>query len=153
MIIIDTVFHRASAASRTQRRLSWLHVLSCFSQINYVVVVQSCPTLCNPMHCSTPHSLHSLLEFAQTHVHWVSDAIQPSHPLVPSSPFAFDLSQHQSLFQWVSWAVRIRWPKNWSFSICPSNEYQDWFPLGLTGLILQSKELSRVFSSTTVRKH
>ena len=60
-------------------------------------------TLCNPMNCSMPGfpGLHYLLEFAQIHVHWVSDAIQPSHPLLPSSPFAFSLFQHQGLFQWV----------------------------------------------------
>ena len=66
-------------------------------------VAQSCPTLCDPMDCSMPglpvH--HQLPELTQTHVHWVSDAIQPSHPLLsPSSP-AFSLSQHQGLFQWV----------------------------------------------------
>ena len=67
-------------------------------------VGQSCPILCDPMNCSTPglpvH--HKLLELAQTHVHQVSDAIQPSHPLLSSSPPAFDLSQHQGLFQWIS---------------------------------------------------
>ena len=66
-------------------------------------VAQSCPTLCDAMDCSMPglpvH--HQLLEFTQTHVHWVSDAIQPSHPLLSPSP-AFNLSQHQGLFQWVS---------------------------------------------------
>ena len=67
-------------------------------------VAQSCPTLCDPMDCSTPgfpvH--HQLLEPIQTHVHCVGDAIQPSHPLSsPSSP-AFNLSQHQGLFQQVS---------------------------------------------------
>ena len=65
---------------------------------------QSCPTLCNPMDCSTPgfpvH--HQLLELPQTHVHQVSDAIQPSHPLSSPSPPAFNLSQHQGLFQWAS---------------------------------------------------
>ena len=67
------------------------------------VVFQSCLTLCNPMDYSTPdfHVLHYLPEFAQTHVHWVSDAIQPSHPLSSPSP-AFNLSQHQSLIKWVS---------------------------------------------------
>ena len=66
-------------------------------------VTKSCLTLHNPMDCSTPSfSLpHHLPEFAQVHVHWVGDAIQPSHPLIPSSP-AFDLSQHQGLFQWVN---------------------------------------------------
>ena len=65
---------------------------------------QSCPTLCDPMDCSTPgfpvH--HQLPEFTQTHVHWVGDAIQPSHPLLSPSPPAFNLSQNQGLFQWVS---------------------------------------------------
>ena len=67
-------------------------------------VAQSCPTLCNPMNPSTPglpvH--HKLLEFTQTHVHQVSDAIQPSHPLSSPSPPAPNPSQHQSLFQWVN---------------------------------------------------
>ena len=67
-------------------------------------VSQSCLTLCDPMDCSTPglpvH--HQLLEFTQTHVHWVSDAIQPSHPLSSPSPPALNLSEHQGLFKWVS---------------------------------------------------
>ena len=67
-------------------------------------VAQSCLTLCDPMDCSTPglpvH--HQLLEPDQTHVHWVSDAIQPSYPLSSLSPPAFNLSQYQGLFQWVS---------------------------------------------------
>ena len=63
-------------------------------------VAKSCLTLCDPMNCSTPGfpALHHLLEFAQVHIHWVSDAIQPSHP--PSSP-TFSVSQHHGLFQWV----------------------------------------------------
>ena len=67
-------------------------------------VTKSCPALCNPMDCSTPGFplLHHLSEFAQTHVHWVGDAIQPSHPLSSPSPPALNLSQHQGLFQWVS---------------------------------------------------
>ena len=67
-------------------------------------VTQSCPTLCNPMDCSMPglpvH--HQLAEFTQTHVHWVGGAIHPSRPLSSPSPPAFNLSQHQGLFQWVS---------------------------------------------------
>ena len=67
-------------------------------------VTQSCPTLRDPVDCSTPglpiH--HQLPESTQTHVHWVSDAIQPSHPLSPPSPLDLNLSQHQGLFQWVS---------------------------------------------------
>ena len=66
-------------------------------------VPQLCPTLCNPMDCSTPDLpvLHHLLEPAQTHVHWISDAMQPSHPLSPPSPPVFSLWQHQGLF-WIS---------------------------------------------------
>ena len=67
-------------------------------------VAQSCPTVCDPMDCSTPglpvH--HQLPEFTQTHAHWVSDAIQASHPLSSPSPPAFNLSRHQGLFWWVS---------------------------------------------------
>ena len=72
-------------------------IFSCFSS-----VVKSCPTLCDLTDCSVPGLtvLHYLPEFAQTHVHWASDAIQPSHPLSSLSPPAFHLSQHQSLFQW-----------------------------------------------------
>ena len=93
---------------------------------------------------------------AQVHVHCISDVIQPSHPLTLSSPSAFNFSQHQGLFQWVSRShqvTRILEP-HFSFSINPSNEYSvfffskiDWFDS------LLSKELSRVFSSTTVRRH
>ena len=64
-------------------------------------VTKLCPTLCDLMDCSTPGLLvhHHLLEFAQVHVHSISDAVQPSHPLMPSSPPALSLSQHQGLFQ------------------------------------------------------
>ena len=90
-------------------------------------VTKSCLTLCNPMECSMPAFpvLDFLPEFAQTHVHWVDGAIQPSHPLSTPSLPALNLSQHQGLFQWVS--LHIRWPKYWSFSfnISPSNEYSE----------------------------
>ena len=72
--------------------------------VQFSSVAQSCPTLCDPMNHSTPglpvH--HQLPESTQTHVHWVGDAIQPSHPLSSPSPPALNLSQHQGLFQWVS---------------------------------------------------
>ena len=72
--------------------------------VQFSSVTQSCPTLCKPMDCSTPglpvH--HQLPEFTQTHVHWVSDAIQASHPLLSPFPPTFNLSQHQGLFKWVS---------------------------------------------------
>ena len=108
------------------------------------------------MDCSTPGLpvYHQLLEFTQTHVHWVGDAIQPFHPL--SSPFspAFNLSQYQGLFKWVSSSHQVA--KLWvsaSTSVLPVKT-QDWSPLGWTGWIsLQSKGLSRVFSNTTVQKH
>ena len=72
-------------------------------------VAQSCPTLWDPMDCSTPGFpvLHYLPEFAKTHVHWVNDAIQPSHPLSSCSPPAFNLSQHQGLFQWVDCSHQV----------------------------------------------
>ena len=72
-------------------------------------VAQSCPTLCNPMDSSTPGFpvLHHLPDFAQVHVYWVGDAIQPSHPLSPSSLFALNLSQHQGLFQWNSCSHQV----------------------------------------------
>ena len=117
-------------------------------------VPKSCPTLCHPMDCSKPGFpvLHYLLEFGQTHVNWIGDAIQPPHPLLPTSPFAFNLSQHQGIFP----VSQLFESGNQSIgasasaSVLPMN-IQDWFPLGWTGLIsLQSKGLSRLFSSTTV---
>ena len=118
-------------------------------------VAQSCLTLCDPMDCSTPGSpvFHCLPEFTQAHVHWVGDAIQPSHPLSsPSSP-APNPSQHQGLFLWVSSSHEVAKVFSASASVLPVNT-QDWSPLGWTGWIsLQSKGLSRVFSNTSVLKH
>ena len=97
---------------------------------------------------------HQLPEVTQIHVYWVGDAIQPSHPLSSPSPSTFNLS-HIRIFS-NELVLCIRWPKYWSlcFSISPSKNIQDWFPLGWTGWIsLQSKGLSRVFSNTTVQKH
>ena len=118
------------------------------SQVQFRLVTQSCPTLCKPMNCSTPGlPVHyKLPESTQTHVHQVSDAIQPSHPLLSLSPPP-SIFPSIRVFSNES-ALHIRWPKYWSFSfnISPSNEHQDWSPLGWTGWIsLQSKELSRVF--------
>ena len=129
-----------------------------WQNIQFSLVAQSCPTLCNPMDCSTPglpvH--HQLLEFTQTHVHWVSDAIQSSHRLSSPSPPAFNLSQHQGLFKWVSSLHQVAKVLEFQLqysSVLPMN-IQDWSPLGLTGWIsLQSQGLSRVFSNTTVQKH
>ena len=97
---------------------------------------KSCPTLCDTIDYSTPGFPvpHYLLEFAQTHVHWVSDAIQPSHPLSSPSP-AFNLPSIRIFSNEL--ALHIRWPKYWSFSSASIllMNIQDWFPLGWTGLI------------------
>ena len=126
-----------------------------FSLVQLSSVSQSCLTLCNPMDCSTPglpvH--HQLSEFTQTHAHWSSDAIQPSYTLPSPSPPALNLSQHQGLFQRVSSLHQVT--KVLEFQLQPSvlpKNILDWFPLRLTSLIsLQSKELSRVFSSTNLK--
>ena len=112
-------------------------------------IAQACPILCNPMDCSTPgfpvH--HQLPELAQTRVCWVSDAIQPSHPLLllPSIFPSIRVFSSES-------ALRIRGPKYWhfSFSISPSSEYSRLISFRINGLI--SKGLSRVLSSTVVQK-
>ena len=84
--------------------LRWRVTYPRLSLLQFSSVAQSCLTLCNPMDCSTPGlPVHQQLpEFTQTHVHRVSDAIQPSHPLSSPSPPAFTLSQHQRFFKWVS---------------------------------------------------
>ena len=111
--------------------------------------------LCDPMDWAGFPVHHQLLELAQTHVHWVGNAIQPSHPLSSSSPPAFSLSQHQSFLRskfFASGGQSIRVSASASASVLPMN-IQDWFPLGLTGLIsLLFKRFSRVFSNTTVQK-
>ena len=114
------------------------------------------PTLCNPMDCSTPGFPvpHYLWEFAQTHVHWVSDAIQPSHPLSPTSRPAFNLPHYQGLFQWVGFSHQVAKLLELQLQHQSSMNSQGWFPLGLTGLIfLLSKGLSRVFFRTTIWKY
>ena len=117
-------------------------------------VAQSGLILSDPMGCSTPgfpfH--HHLLELAQTHVHRVSDDIQPSHPLSsPSSP-VFNLSHHQGFFP-NELVLCTRWPKFWTSASALLMNIQDCFPLGFTGLIsLLSKGPSRVFSQTRVQR-
>ena len=78
-------------------------VVQVLSSVQFSSVARLCPTLCYPMDCSVPglpvH--HQLLEFTQTHAHWISDGILPSHPLSSPSPPTFNLRQHQGLFQWV----------------------------------------------------
>ena len=84
-------------------------VSTVFSSVQFSSVTQLCPTLCYPMDRSMPglpvH--HQLPELTQTHVHWVSDVIELSHPMSSPSPPAFNLSQHQGLFQWVSFSHQV----------------------------------------------
>ena len=95
-------------------------------------------TLCDPMDCSTPGFpvLHHLLELTQTHVHWISDAIQPSHPVSSPSPPTFNLSQHQGLFKWVSSSYQVAKVLDFSFSISPSSEYSELISLRMDWLDL-----------------
>ena len=125
--------------------------------VQFSSVTQSCLTLCDPMDCSTPGIpvYHQLPEIIQTHVYWVSDTIQSSHPLSSSSPPAFNLSQHQGLSKWGG-HLCIRWPKNWSFSfnISPSNEHPGLLSLRMDWLdLLAVQGTSRVFPNTIVQKH
>ena len=124
--------------------------------VQFSSVTQSCLTLCDPMNCSTPGLSvhHQLPEFTQTHVHQVSDTIQPSHPVVPffscpQSPPASESFPMSQLFAWGGQSTGI----SALASVLPQNT-QDWFTLEWTGWIsLQSKGLSRVFSNTTLQKH
>ena len=97
------------------------------SEIQFTSVTQSCLTLCDSMDRSMPGlpDHHQLPEFTQTHVHWVSDAIQPSHPLSSPSPPIFNFSQVQGLSN--ESALHIRWPKYWTFSfnLGPSDEHPE----------------------------
>ena len=114
------------------RNQNWLH------SVQFSSVSQSCPTLCDPMNRSTPGLLvhHKRLEFTQTHVHRVGDAIQQSHPLSSPSPPAPNPSQHPGLFQWVNSSPEVAKVLEFSFSISPSNEHpglicfrMDWLDL------------------------
>ena len=119
-------------------------------------VAKLCPTPCDPMDCSTSGFpiLHHLLEFVQTHIHWVGDTIQPSHPLLSTSLLDLNLSQHQDLFQWVSSLHQIAKVVELQLQ----HQFSQWILrvdfLRLTALIsLLSKRLSRVFSSNTIWLH
>ena len=138
----------------------WKHItqilrnFDSYYSVQFCLVAQSCPTLCDPMNCSTAGLHHQLLESTQTHVHWVSDAIQPSHPLsspllLPSILPASESFPMRQFFASGGQSIGV----SALASVFPMNT-QEWFPLGWTGWIsLQSKELSRVFSNTTVQKH
>ena len=123
--------------------------------VQFSSATQSCPTLCAPMNCSMPglpvH--HPLPESTQTHVRWVSDAIQPSHPLSSTSPPALNLSQHQGLFQWVSSLHEVAKVLEFQLQHQSFQWTPDWSPLGWTGWISLQSKGQRVFSNTTVQKH
>ena len=124
------------------------------TSVQFSSVPQSSPTLCDPMNRSTPGLSvhHHLPEFTQTHIHRVSDAIQPSHPQSSPSPPAPNPSQHQSLFQLFAWGGQSTGVSALA-SFLPKKS-QGWSPSKWIGWIsLQSKGLSRVFSNTTVQKH
>ena len=125
-----------------------------FSSVQFSSVAQSCPALCDPINCSMPglpvH--HHLPGFTQTHVCWIGDAIQPSHPLSSPSPPAPNPSQHKCLFQWVNFSHEVAKVLEFQLFVLPKNT-QGWSPLEWTGWIsLQTKGLTRVFSNTTVQK-
>ena len=130
---------------RNKQKLVGWRKSSAQREISVSSVAQLCLTLCNPMDCSTPGLpvRHQLLEFTQTHVHWVSDAIQPSHPLSSSSPPALSLSQHEIFSSESTLHIRCDVTIGASASVLSVN-IQGWFPLTLTGLIsLLSKGLSQ----------
>ena len=101
---VTVVFFRGSCQPRDRMQVSPVAGRFFTSSVQFSSLTQSCPTLCNPTNRSTPglplH--HQLPEFTQTHIHQISDAIQPSHPLSSPSPPAPSPSQNQSLFQWVN---------------------------------------------------
>ena len=142
--------------------------------VQFNSVTQSCPTLCNPMICNMPglpiH--HHFPEFIQANVHWVSDAIQPSHHLSSPSPPAFNLSQHQGLFQWLSsshqvakvlefqlqyqsfqWLFRIDFLQDWLVgSPCSPRDSQEFSPTPQSKTI-SSSVLSFLYSPTLTSLH
>jgi len=125
------------------------------SIIEFSSVAQSCLTLCDSMNLSTTGLLvhHQFPEFTQTHVHQVSDAIQPSHPLLSPYPPALNPSQHQSfpmsqLFAWGGQSIGVS-----ASASFPPKKSQGWSSEWTGWISLQSKGLSRVFSNTTVQKH
>ena len=120
------------------------------TSVQFSSVAQLCPTLCDPMNRSTPglpiH--HQLLESTQTHIHWVGDAIQPFHPLSSPSP-AFNISQHQGSLPVSQFFASGGQSTGVSTSASAlSKNIQDWFPLGLTGLISCSPRDSQESSPT-----
>ena len=131
-------------------------ISSFISSVQFSSVAQSCPTLCDPMNHSTPGLpvRHHLPEFSQTHIHRVSDAIQPSHPLSSPSPPAPNPSQHQSLFQWVNSLHEVAKVLEFQLQHHSLQEIPGLISFRMDWLdLLAVKGLSRVFSNTMVQKH
>ena len=129
-----------------------------YNRMEVVMVVIVCSVqslsrvqLCDPMDCSTPglpvH--HQLPEFTQTHVHWVGNAIQPSHPLSSSSPPSFNLSQHQGPFKWVRSSHQVAKYWSFNFSISSSNEYSGLISLRMNWMDLLAVQETLQESSPT----
>ena len=119
-------------------------------------VAQSCSTLCNPMDCSMPGFpvYHQLPELAQTHVHQANDAIQLSHPLSSPSPSAFNLSQYQGLFQWVSSSHQVARVLEFQLQHQSFSEYSRLISFRMDWLdLLAVQGTLKIFSNTTVEKH
>ena len=108
----------------------------------------SCVWLCDPMDCSAPGFpvLHYLPEFAETHVHWVDDAIQPSYSLSSPSPPAFSLSQHQGLSQWVSSLHQVGLVCSFSSSLRYKFRLLNWFPPLMCAFIIVNFPLRTSFA-------
>ena len=146
----------ASTGQATTRKWDFLRDFPCQNTGLFSSVPQSCLTLWDPMDCSTPglSVLHRLPVLDQTHVSWVGDAIQTSHPLSSPSPPTFNLSQHQGFFQWISSLNQVAEVLEFQLQ----HQSVQWifrtdFLFGLIGWIsFQSKGLS-VFSNTTVQRH
>ena len=124
-------------------RWRWVNIIQLVSDTDikgvcYSSVAQSCPTLWDPMDCSSTgfpvH--HQLPEFTQTHVHWVGDAIWSSHPLSSPSPPGLNLSQHLGLYKWVSSSHQVSKVLGFYLSISPSNEYSGLLSFGMFWLDL-----------------
>ena len=159
LLIMSMIYHLWFGSNAPRIPLYGIPRKHSVSSVQFSPVAQSCLTLCDPMNRSTPglpvH--HQLLEFTQTHVHRVGNAIQPSHPLSSPSPPALNPSQHHSLFQWVNSSHEVAKVlefqlEHHSFQRNPRANLL-YYRLSKGLYYRQSKGLSRVFSNTTVQNH
>ena len=166
--IIFLVFGKIFLAPKVTPSRGWSSVFlaelptqTWWIEVGFSSVAQSCPTLCDPIDRSMPGLSvhHQLLEFTQTHVHWVGDAIQPTHPLSSPSLPTFNLSQHQGLFQWVS-SLHQRWDRERGFQrkhrgpereswVVSGRKCTSWHQISYNSLPLQPPFLP-LFSDTSL---